>query len=166
MIASGAIERLAGADRQRFRDWPDHELPRVACGVYAVWEGSALLYVGMSGHGASAEAVARRIERGKPWGLRTRLNSHASGRRSGDQFCVYVADRLVLPAMTRTEIEEVGRGERSLDAMTRAYVRERLSYAYVVTRDGGEALRVEHVGRSDGVGGQLPLLNASTLPGS
>jgi hypothetical protein len=29
-------------------------------------------------------------------GLRSRLVGHASGRRSGDQFCVYVADLLVL----------------------------------------------------------------------
>jgi hypothetical protein len=32
--------------------------------------------------------------------LWTRLNSHASGRRSGDQFCVYVCDRFVVPALS------------------------------------------------------------------
>ena len=160
------IEELGRAERLRFADWPDPDVPAVTCGVYAVWEGPGLLYVGMSGRGASAQAVARRVEKGKPWGLRTRLNSHASGRRSGNQFCVYVSDRLVLPALTQAEIGEVGRGERSLDVMTRAYVRDRLSYAYVVTRDGAEALRVEHLGRREGVGGSLPLLNPSTLPGT
>jgi len=29
----------------------------------------------------------------KKYGLVTRLNSHASGRLSGDQLCVYVANR-------------------------------------------------------------------------
>ena len=43
---------------------------------------------------AHREAAAR----GK--GLYSRLNSHALGWRSGDQFCVYVADRLVLPTLT------------------------------------------------------------------
>ena len=34
--------------------------------------------------------------------LWTRLGSHASGRRSGDQFNVYICDRFVVPALTRT----------------------------------------------------------------
>jgi hypothetical protein len=30
----------------------------------------------------------------------TRLNTHASGRRSGDQFCVDIGDRSVVPGLT------------------------------------------------------------------
>lgn len=56
------------------RDWPNPAVPKVAAGVYTIWQGSELIYAG----------------------LYSRLSSHWAGRRSGDQFCVYVADRLVL----------------------------------------------------------------------
>jgi hypothetical protein len=35
---------------------------------------------------------------------------HASGRRSGDRFCVYVADRLVLPTLSQEDITAIGSG--------------------------------------------------------
>jgi hypothetical protein len=55
---------------------------------------------GMSGRGIAADTVRRNT----PQGLYTRLQSHASGRRSGDQFCVYVADGLVLPSLSPEDI--------------------------------------------------------------
>ena len=55
--------------------------------VSAVWNRAGhFIYVGMAGRGETA--AARGLG---PFG---RLNSHASGRRSGDQFCVYICDRL------------------------------------------------------------------------
>jgi hypothetical protein len=55
----------------------------------------------MSGRGARREDfVAEPGQRAAAMGLWTRLNSHASGRRSGDQFNVYVCDRFVVPALT------------------------------------------------------------------
>ena len=36
----------------------------------------------------------------KAKGLWTRLNSHAIGRSSGDQFCVYACDRFVVPHLS------------------------------------------------------------------
>lgn len=47
------------------------------------------------------------------------LNSHAMGRRSGDQFCVYVCGRFVVPRLTSAQQAEVGDGRLSLDALTR-----------------------------------------------
>jgi hypothetical protein len=71
-------------------------------GVYTIWRGDQFVYVGMSGRGAqredfvaSSHGTARQAK-----GLWTRLNSHASGRRSGDQFNVYVCDRLIVPVLT------------------------------------------------------------------
>jgi len=52
----------------------------------------------MSGGGITAQTARRNT----PQGIYTRLQSHASGRRNGDQFCVYVADRLVLTSMRLT----------------------------------------------------------------
>jgi hypothetical protein len=82
----------------RFRDWPNDLVPKRAAGVYTVWESDRLLYVGMSGRAMTAEDLEV-SEGGRvvAKGLWTRLNSHASGRRSGDQFCVYVGDRFVVP---------------------------------------------------------------------
>jgi len=54
------------------------------------------LYCGMSGRSIENARKAGK----KKYGLITRLNSHASGRLSGDQFCVYVANRLVIPSIT------------------------------------------------------------------
>lgn len=80
--------------RFKFSDWPNAAVPLNAAGVYAIWHASELLYIGMSG---------REIEKNrqkKRYGLYNRLNAHASGRLSGDQFCVYVANRLVIPTIT------------------------------------------------------------------
>lgn len=79
----------------------------------------------------------------KAKGLWTRLNSHASGRRSGDQFCVYVCDRLVMPQLSREQQAQVGLNELSLDALTRALIRERFEYRFATMPDGMAALRLE-----------------------
>jgi hypothetical protein len=74
-----------------FADWPNPAIPAVAAGVYAIWKDSELIYCGMSGREIDTKAQASP----KKYGLVTRLNSHASGRLSGDQFCVYVANLLI-----------------------------------------------------------------------
>jgi hypothetical protein len=82
------------SDRHRFSRWPNRNLPAVAAGIYAVWDKDRLIYCGMSGR-----EFEKAVEGAKPkYGLVTRLASHASGRFSGDQFCVYVANRLVVPS--------------------------------------------------------------------
>jgi hypothetical protein len=76
-------------------------------------------------------------------GVRQRLASHAAGRRSGDQFCVYVADRFILSTLSSEEIAQVAAGELSLDARVRRYIHERLSYRWVEVPDGTSAYRLE-----------------------
>jgi hypothetical protein len=51
-----------------------------------------------------------------------RLANHASGRLSGDQFCVYVANRLVLPSLGLDELRKFALGENTLDRLTKAYI--------------------------------------------
>ena len=89
------MQELEAGSLHRFQDWPNDQVPKRAAGVYTVWDGDRLLYVGMSGRAMAAEDLevspnGRVVAKG----LWTRLNAHASGRRSGDQFCVYVCDRL------------------------------------------------------------------------
>jgi hypothetical protein len=95
------VQKLEAGSLHRFQDWPNDQVPKRAAGVYTVWDGDRLLYVGMSGRAMAAEDLevspnGRVVAKG----LWTRLNAHASGRRSGDQFCVYVCDRFVVPTLT------------------------------------------------------------------
>ena len=151
---------LAAGPLYGFADWPNPEVPNWRAGVYTVWDDELLVYVGMAGRSLlpgsheSEEAVASTRNRG----LRDRLNSHASGRRSGDQFCVYVFDRLVLPTLSQKDIADAANGRLSLDARTRAHIREHLTYRFVLTVDGRAALLLERQVQG-GALGQPPTLN-------
>jgi hypothetical protein len=144
-----------------FADWPILALPRGAAGVYSIWEGEVLQYVGMSGRAAASAAHVRSSSAvGKPWGLATRLASHASGRRSGDRFCVYVSDYLVLPTLSPADIQRIASRQVLLDDLIRSYIRSRLSFRVVQTVSGSDAHRLELAARS-GALGLLPRLNAA-----
>jgi hypothetical protein len=122
--------------------------------VYTIWhrEGS-FIYVGMSGRGFTGGTEGN--GKAGPWG---RLNSHASGRRSGDQFCVYVADRLVLPTL-HNRISEIADGTLSLDRATRDYIRVNLGFRWTMMESGMAALALERrLQRGEAVCGK-PLLN-------
>ena len=102
------FDHLIASPIHWFSDWPTGDVPRSGAVVYTIWnrEGS-FIYVGMSGRSFIGETEGK--GKAGPWG---RLNSHSCGRRSGDQFCVYVADRLVLPTL-HNRISEIAEG--SLD---------------------------------------------------
>lgn len=118
-------------------------VPVAAAGVYAVWSVTGkLFYVGMAGRSKTADDIAAARARNKVLGLRQRLASHASGRRSGDQFCVYVADRLVLPRLTSTEIADISEGRLSFDHLVRDEV-SHLLVSWLECPDGATALALE-----------------------
>jgi hypothetical protein len=158
---SDPLAALASAPLYRFADWPNTAIPNWRAGVYTVWDGETLIYVGMAGRGLLADAPETPAARAttKPRGLLDRLASHASGRRSGDQFNVYVFDRLVLPRLTPDEITAAAAGDLSLDAVTRQYIHDNLGYRYVVTADGKTALALERDVQRGAIAGQQPLLN-------
>jgi hypothetical protein len=104
------ITGLSRGSAYSFADWPNPSVPVFGAGVYTIWHNDdRFIYVGMSGRGITAETIRRNT----PQGIYTRLRSHASGRRSGDQFCVYVADRLVLPTLTQKDIADIASGRRA-----------------------------------------------------
>ena len=97
--------------------------------------------------------------RNTPQGIYTRLQSHAGGRRSGDQFCVYVADRLALPALTQEDIAAIASGRHQMDAFVRRYIHENLVYRFVMLPDGAAAYALEAAIKSGGWDHGRPLLN-------
>jgi hypothetical protein len=150
-----SLVTLATGPLYRFADWPNPDVPHVAFGVYTVWlPDRKLLYAGMSGRAMKVhpEDLRRR-------GLWTRLDSHASGRRSGDQFCIYVCDRLVIPTLTPEQIQAVGAGTLSLDALTKQHIRELLSYRFVATTDSTSAYRLERLVQGGALDAGKPILN-------
>lgn len=141
------------SNRYRFSDWPNPDIPPISAGVYAIWNGDSLFYCGMSG---------RQIEKHKSdrkFGLITRLNSHASGRLSGDQFCVYVANRLVIPSLELQDLPRFASGELKLDSLTKQYIHSCLDYQFVLVSSSAEAYLAEISARNGSLFGQKPLLN-------
>ena len=144
----------------RFHDWPNPLLPDVAAGVYTIWREEVLIYAGMAGRGFTAEIISgHRAAKVKNKGLRSRLESHWSGRRSGDQFCVHLADRLVLSTLSSEQIAAVAAGELKLDALVRVYVHENLTYRFCELPDSKSAEALEREVRRGALRAGQPFLN-------
>ena len=144
----------------RFCDWPNKADPDVAAGVYTIWRGEELIYVGMSGRSLTSDQIAEHRAAGaRGKGLYSRLNSHAGGRRSGDQFCVYVADRLVLPSLDAEQIARIAAGDLSFDALVRVFIHQHLAYRFAEAPDGGTARGWEAALRGGSLPVGPPLLN-------
>ena len=153
------INELKSGTLYPFSGWPHSAVPMSSAGVYSIWNNEGtLIYVGMSGRGMSNEQLSKSASEGRQRGLYTRLHSHASGARSGDQFCVYIADRLVLPTLTKDQINAISQRMISFDHLVRGYIRANLSFRFAITHDGDAAISLEREARS-GALGSLPFLN-------
>ena len=141
--------------RFAFKDWPNKEIPSVAAGVYVIWDGKALIYCGMSGR----EYEKALIDKKTKYGLVNRLNSHASGRLSGDQFCVYVANRFVIPSLSPDDFPKFSSGEYKLDTMTKKYIHQNLEYQYAVVESSSDAYKLEREIRQGNGFSLKPALN-------
>jgi len=156
----GPLDDLRVGTLYRFADWPNPAVPNGRAGVYTVWRGDEFVYVGMAGRaldGDNRGGSAKNTQRAT--GLRSRLASHASGRRSGDQFCIYVFDRLVLPDLNSDQIADAAAGRLSLDRLTRDHIHDNLDYRFTFASDGAEARQLERQIQKLGLAGSLPLLN-------
>ena len=138
-----------------FADWPNPNVPAVAAGVYAIWKDDELIYCGMSGREIERKAKASP----KKYRLITRLNSHASGRLSGDQFCVYVANRFVIPSLKAEELPLFASGKLTLDARTKTFIHDHLDYTYALVETSTGAYELERAARRGEVFGVQPYLN-------
>lgn len=129
------------------------DIPPVAAGVYAVWQRHQLIYCGMSGREVEKAAGKTR------YGLITRLEAHWNGRLSGDQFCVYVANRLVIPTLKPHQLANFASGELTLDELTRQYIRQHMQMQHCVVQSSRDARDLEKQARSGAVFGEKPVLN-------
>jgi hypothetical protein len=146
------LERLENGPLHRFADFETlADLPREGAAVYTIWDDEgALVYVGVSGRSATSTTG--------PWG---RLRSHWNGRRSGDQFCVYVADHYVLPELSQEQIEAIAAREPSLflDDLVASVIRDRFSFRVEVVPDYSTALTLETAVKSGDLTAGRPRLN-------
>ena len=155
-MSDQCIVELGSGTVYAFASWPNAAVPGFGAGVYTVWHNDGrFIYVGMSGRGITVDTVRRNT----PQGLYTRLQSHASGRRSGDQFCVYVADRLVLSTLAQEDITAIASGRHQMDAFVRRYIHEHLFYRFVMLPEGAAAYEVEKAIKNGEWEHGRPLLN-------
>lgn len=142
--------------RYRFSEWPNTEIPLITAGLYVIWDDKQLIYCGMSGREIEKYKYSNSK---KKYGLINRLNSHASGRLSGDQFCVYVANKSVIPSLEPELLEQFRDGTMNLDRLTKRYVHDRLEYQYALVESSAEAFAAENLCRNATVFGVKPYLN-------
>ena len=128
----------------------DH-IPAFGSIVYTVFlDESEFIYVGIAG--VNGKALKERNPR-------SRINSHSSGRRSGDQFCIYIQDFYVIPEIIGKSYEPK-RGQ--LDQLTRDFIQTRLTYRYlaVQSEDSDKIVRqLEKELQSNQHGYGVPKLN-------
>jgi hypothetical protein len=83
----------------------------------------------------------------------------SSGRRSGDQFCVYVCDRFVVPNLSVDQQAQIAEGRLLLDKLTRSLIRDRYAYRFTTTPDGAAALALEREIQRGALSAGKPFLN-------
>lgn len=144
-----------------FADWPDIDPPvsAVARGVYAIWKGEELLYVGVAGLGPWPDKKPKEL-----WGLARRLDAHAQGRRCRDQLTCIVADRFVLPSLSDDTRAAIASGEESFDRLIRAWVGAHLAFRFIEVESTAVAQDLEHRARRGEMAAGQPLLNAFGEP--
>ena len=138
---SQGLESLAHRPLHRFADPLDPVHPAGRCGLLhdLGWRRSLPL---RRNDRSLADQSSRSPSHATPDGrsqpvCSTGSNAHRNGRRSGDQFCVYVFDFFGAPRLTADDITAVVTRTRKLDADIGHYVREHLCLSLVRDRRWG-----------------------------
>ena len=131
----------------------DH-IPTYGSIIYTVFlDRSEFIYVGIGG--LSGKSVKERNPR-------SRIIQHAQGRRSGDQFCIYIQDFYVIPSIINNEYTPK---KGYLDTLTKEFIQSRLTYRYLVlqTEDSDKIVRrLERELQNNLHGFGVPKLNGIT----
>jgi hypothetical protein len=129
------------------------DIPSWGSIIYTVFlDKTEYVYVGIGG--LSGATVKERNPR-------SRIIQHSQGRRSGDQFCIYIQDFYVIPQLVGQDYTPK---KGYLDQLTKEFIQSRLTYRYLVvqTEDSHAVVRkLERELQSDVHGFGLPKLNGS-----
>lgn len=117
------MNNLRNLEKHKFSDWDSKKsnIPENVAGIYTIWFEEIFIYAGMADKN-----------------LRGRLNSHASGRRGGDQFCCYICDRYIVPDLNNEERDKLRNGNKELlNKKNHHFIHKNLSYQYqTISEDG------------------------------
>lgn len=126
-------------------------IPEYGSIIYTVFlDQKEFIYVGIGG--LSGKSVKERNPR-------SRIIQHAQGRRSGDQFCIYIQDFYVIPTIINKSYEPK---KGYLDTLTKEFIQSRLTYRYLVdqTDDSDKVVRrLEREIQNNDHGHGVPKLN-------
>jgi len=129
------------------------QVPEFGSILYAVFlDKKEFIYIGIGGL-AGANVRSR--------DPRSRIRQHTQGRRSGDQFCIYIQDFYVIPDLIRSDYTP---RKGHLDELVRNFIQSRLSFRFVVfqTEDSDQIVRrLEREIQSGRHQRQLPAINFS-----
>ena len=130
------------------------DIPSWGSIIYTVFlDQSEYIYVGIGG------LAGKTVKDRNP---RSRILQHSQGRRSGDQFCIYIQDFYVIPELIGSKYTPK---KGYLDQLTKDFVQSRLSYRYLVvqTEDSDQVVRrLERELQRDQHGYGVPLLNGTS----
>ena len=150
---------LSNGNLFTFKNKSSWTVPKVSSGVYTIWNGNEFLYVGMSGKNINEMNIEQLRTVGGKKGLITRLESHWSGQRSGDQFCVYISDLFVLQNLSSQDIVLISKREKRIDDYVRDYIRNNLSFRYVLIKNVEDCFSLEKFIQIQGLNGKTPSIN-------
>jgi hypothetical protein len=129
------------------------QIPEFGSILYAVFlDEREFIYIGIGGLSGS---------NAKSRDPRSRIRQHTQGRRSGDQFCIYIQDFYVIPHLIRSDYTP---RKGHLDELVRDFVQSRLSFRFVVFQtDNSDQIvrRLERGIQSGQHRNQLPTINYS-----
>lgn len=146
------------SQKYKFKNWnhdkKNKHIPSVAAGVYGIWDKDKLLYCGMSGR----DIENAKLKNKNNYGLITRLKSHSTGKLGGDQFCVYIANKIIVPSLKIEDLYKFETGEFTLDTLTKQYIDE-LEYQFIIVDTSQQAYDEEVKARNGTIFSVKPLLN-------
>jgi len=150
------VEQLFSSSIQtrKFDTSDINHIPSFGSIIYTVFLDEAeFIYVGIGG------LAGKTVNDRNP---RSRIRQHSQGNRSGDQFCIYIQDFYVLPELIGKEYSPK---KGYLDQLTKDFIRNRLTYRYVVIQSDDSDKVVRHLERevqSGRFGHSLPKLNGNS----
>jgi len=136
-----------------FSEDPRKHIPRTGSIIYSVWDKDEnFIYIGISG-------LQKSLDRRSPL---SRMISHASGVRSGDQFNVYIHDFYVIPTLVQSGDYAPAKGV--LDRLTKDYIHKNLSYRFVSFQSDESDAIVRSLEKQiqSGAFGLTPILNGTS----